>query len=123
MSEITVSPETSPLLLKVAEACHEANRELQKLTGEEVNGSWDEISEDMRQSTLAGVVEVWEGTTPEKLHQHWCMERMAAGWRWGPVKDPATKEHPCLVNYNQLPLEQKVKDILFQGIAKMGLEL
>ncbi len=110
-------------LLATARACHEANRELQKLTGEEVNGSWDEISEDMRQSVLSGVWGIWNGHTAEESHQAWCEERMAAGWRWGPVKDPATKEHPCLVAYYQLPTEQKVKDILFQGIAKMGLKL
>ena len=34
-----------------------------------------------------------------------------------PVKDADKKEHPCLVPYEQLPTEQKVKDAIFRVIV------
>lgn len=43
-------------------------------------------------------------------HGRWASERLAAGWQWGPVKDPAKKTHPCLVAYAELPEEEKDKN-------------
>jgi hypothetical protein len=44
-------------------------------------------------------------------------EKKAAGWIYGPVKDPEKKEHPCIVPYDQLPIEQRTKDYLFKAIV------
>lgn len=35
----------------------------------------------------------------------------------GPVKDAEKKEHPCIVPYDQLPLDQRMKDYIFAGIV------
>jgi hypothetical protein len=35
----------------------------------------------------------------------------------GEVKDAAAKTHPCLVDYADLPHEQKVKDDLFAAVV------
>ena len=35
----------------------------------------------------------------------------------GPVKNPDAREHPCLVPFDALPLEQKVKDYLFRSVV------
>ena len=43
------------------------------------------------------------------------------GWKFGLVKDPAKKEHPCMVPYIQLSIEQKVKDRLFRSIVSAFL--
>lgn len=44
-------------------------------------------------------------------------EKIKDGWVYGDVKDPELKTHPCLVPYNELPVEQKTKDTLFINIV------
>jgi hypothetical protein len=36
-------------------------------------------------------------------HENWAQQRLRDGWRYGPSRDDASKEHPCLVPYEQLP--------------------
>lgn len=40
----------------------------------------------------------------------WVSYKAADGWRYGPFKDPVAKTHPCMVPYDKLPPEQRVKD-------------
>lgn len=43
-------------------------------------------------------------------HEVWSAARMAQGWTWGPVRDDAQKQHPCLIPYDQLPESEKLLD-------------
>ena len=43
-------------------------------------------------------------------HENWARQRMADGWTWGPARDDARREHPCLVPYDALPEEEKEYD-------------
>lgn len=43
-------------------------------------------------------------------HEVWASQRMAEGWRYGPVCDDAPKRHPCLVPYEELPESEKEYD-------------
>lgn len=54
---------------------------------------------------------------PSANHDSWLNEKRAAGWTYGPVKDPEKKEHPCFVPYAELPTEQKAKDHIFKAIV------
>ncbi len=56
--------------------------------------------------------------TPEGMHLNWSKEKMRAGWMYGPVKDAEKKTHPCLVEYEKLPIEQRMKDHLFLAVCK-----
>jgi hypothetical protein len=38
------------------------------------------------------------------------------GWVYGEVKDAEKKTHPCMVPYEKLPIEQRVKDYLFKAV-------
>lgn len=105
----------------IARVCHEANRALQLIQadpGVPVAAPWDDIDEDMKASVVSGVRGVILGNTPEQSHEGWCDFRRAQGWVYGPVKDEATKTHPCLVPYAELPDHQKVKDSLFAAIVQ-----
>ena len=46
----------------------------------------------------------------ENAHEVWAQRRMAEGWRPGPRRDEAKKEHPSLVPYKELPEEEKEYD-------------
>lgn len=101
----------------IARVCHEANRALQIANGDPVNPGWDTLDEDLRQSSMAGVLAALEGADAEGLHRAWCAERAAQGWSYGQVKDPVAKTHPCLTPYNCLPRAQRRKDELFRAIV------
>ena len=43
-------------------------------------------------------------------HEVWAKERISQGWSYGPVRDDARKQHPCLISYEELPESEKVYD-------------
>lgn len=46
----------------------------------------------------------------KNVHEVWAAGRIAAGWRYGPVRDEIKKEHPCLIPYEELSEEEKNYD-------------
>lgn len=46
----------------------------------------------------------------QNAHENWARQRMEDGWRWGPRRDDAKKEHPSLVPYEKLSEEEKRYD-------------
>lgn len=46
----------------------------------------------------------------KNAHENWARKRIAEGWRHGPRRDDAKKEHPSLVPYEQLPDSEKEYD-------------
>lgn len=46
----------------------------------------------------------------KNTHEVWSANRIADGWTWGPVRDDAKKQHPCLVPYEDLPETEKEYD-------------
>jgi ryanodine receptor 2 len=43
-------------------------------------------------------------------HEVWASQRLKDGWQYGPKRNDATREHPCLVPYDQLPDSEKQYD-------------
>lgn len=43
-------------------------------------------------------------------HAVWMRRRLEEGWRFGPVRDDARREHPCLVPYGRLPDSEQQYD-------------
>jgi hypothetical protein len=106
-------------ILLTAQVCHEANRAIQLNTGDaNPSPKWADAPHWQKQSAVGGVVEALNGATPERLHESWCDFKVKDGWRYGSVKDAEAKTHPCLVNYEQLPAEQKLKDHVFSSIVQ-----
>lgn len=46
----------------------------------------------------------------KNVHDVWASRRLAQGWRYGPARDDAHKEHPCLVPYDALMETEKEYD-------------
>ena len=46
----------------------------------------------------------------KNTHDIWARQRMKDGWRFGPVRDDAKKEHPCLIAYEELPESEREYD-------------
>lgn len=61
----------------------------------------------------------------EKLsHENWMRQRLAGGWRLGPMKDTVAKTHPCLVEYTELPEGQRRKDtVVVQAFRAVATEI
>lgn len=59
------------------------------------------------------------GNGPEQSHESWLKEKADTGWKYGPVKDPEKKEHPCFVPYSELSEAQKKKDEIFVGVVRL----
>lgn len=105
-----------------ARAAHEANRAWCLAHGDHSQPSWEDAPDWQKESAIEGVKGVLRGNTPEQSHESWLAHKRAEGWVYGPVKDPAKKEHPCMVPYAELPPEQRAKDSIFVGVVRAMLK-
>jgi hypothetical protein len=105
------------LLEACARAAHEANRAYCIAIGDMSQPSWDDAPEWQKSSARNGVSGALAGATPEQSHESWLAEKVATGWKYGPVKDPEKKEHHCIVPYNELPKEQRAKDAIYIAVV------
>lgn len=46
----------------------------------------------------------------KNTHDNWAAKRISEGWRYGSRRDEIRKEHPCLVEYEELPESEKELD-------------
>lgn len=100
-----------------ARAAHEANRSYCIAIRDTSQPSWEDAPDWQKSSAMNGVKGVLAGNGPADSHISWLEEKKATGWKYGPVKDPEKKEHPCFVPYTELPPEQKQKDDIFVGVV------
>lgn len=108
----------------IAAVCHEANRRYCRETGDLSQKPWEEAPWWQRQSAIAGVVMLMRhpDASCSFMHQTWMERKLTEGWKYGAVKNDQTKEHPCILPYDQLPVSQQRKDALFRGVAKALIE-
>lgn len=111
--QLTTEEEKNKAIEACARAAHEVNRAYCAALGDTSQPSWESAPDWQRSSAINGVFGALKGNTPEQSHEGWLEEKRAAGWKFGPVKDPDKKEHPCFVPYAELPPEQRAKDHLF----------
>lgn len=104
---------------QIARVAHEINRAYCASLGDASQPAWEDAPEWQQGSALAGVDMhlAKPDATPEQSHESWLAQKLAEGWKYGPVKDAEKKEHPCCVPYAELPAEQKAKDYLFRGVV------
>ena len=44
------------------------------------------------------------------VHDIWALGRINEGWTYGPERNDALKQHPCLIDYDELPESEKEYD-------------
>lgn len=64
----------------------------------------------------------------ENAHDHWAVQRMSEGWRWGAFRDDRAKTHPDLVPYAELAESEKEYDRktaieTLRAILKLGYRI
>jgi hypothetical protein len=104
---------------QIARVAHEVNRAYCESLGDHSQPSWDDAPDWQRKSAVNGVHFHFQNpqASPSASHDNWLAEKLADGWKAGPLKDPTKKEHPCCVPYDQLPQEQRSKDFLFRAVV------
>ncbi len=106
----------------IARITHEANRAYCLMLGDTSQPHWEEAPQWQKDSAVAGVERILsqEGLTrsdPRGNHESWMEQKLRDGWTFGEVKDAEKKTHPCLLPYDSLPDDQKLKDVLFGAVC------
>lgn len=102
----------------IARVCHEVNRAYCQALGDHSQPTWEEAPEWQRESARMGVdFHLIGDFGPEASHVAWLHQKIADGWRYGPIKDADLKEHPCIKPFDELPREQQAKDFIFRAVV------
>lgn len=105
-------------LVTIAAAAHECNRIWSRHHGDESHAHYEDAPEWQRTSAIDGIKAAINGATPEEQHQAWYDSKARDGWVYGAVKDADAKTHPCMVNYADLPSEQRAKDAIYLAVVR-----
>lgn len=105
--------------VQIARVCHDANRAYCLAIGDASQPAWEFAPDWQKASAIAGVE--YRLTNPtataKDMHDSWTAQKLKDGWTYGQAKDADKKTHPCLIDYDRLPEEQRRKDSLFSGIV------
>lgn len=105
----------------IAAVIHDANRRYQITLGDpHPSPLWDEAPDRQVQGAVESVLLVLDDPerTAEQNHQGWLERLVEDGWTHGAVKDETTKQHPLLIPFGELPVEERRKDYLFVAIVR-----
>ena len=104
---------------QIAQVAHEMNKAFCESIGDHTQQEWVEAPDWQKESAIAGVKMHLDnpGATPGDSHASWLKQKEEDGWKYGPVKNSETKEHPCFVPYEELPVEQRSKDYIFRQVV------
>ena len=103
----------------IAQVAHEINKAFCESIGDNSQPTWGDAPEWQKSSAINGVKFHLENPNagPDESHKSWLKQKEEEGWKYGPVKNPETKEHPCFVSYDELPVNQRSKDYLFKQVV------
>ena len=103
----------------IAQVAHEINKEYCLAIGDSSQLPWDEAPAWQKESAVLGVMFHVENPDagPDASHNSWMKQKIDTGWKYGEVKDADKKEHPCIVPFEDLPMQQQFKDYLFRQVV------
>lgn len=108
---------------EVAKLVHEINKLYCAHMGDYSLSNWKDSPSWQKESIISGIKNIIQNPnqTPEESHNKWLKYKEEEGWKYGNVKDSILKTHPCFLPYNDLPEQQKLKDIIFISMVKIFL--
>lgn len=108
---------------QIAIICHQANKAVCEANGDHTQKDWDDAEQWQRDSAIVGVNYALANPNGSASGQHdaWMADKIANGWVYGEVKDANLKTHPCIVPYDDLPVDQRTKDYVFRAIVEAAL--
>ena len=114
---------TSMDLADIARMAHEVIRAFNSFHGDHSIPAWDDAPAWQRESTFRQIAFLADhpDAGDSGTHDDWLAFKRETGWTWGPVKDPALKQHPDMVPFDRLPRQSQVKDRLFRTVVRVGL--
>lgn len=107
------------MIEECAIAAHMANRAYCNAIGDSSQPLWEEAPEWQKDSARNGArAALQPDHGPGASHAGWLRQKEEEGWVYGPEKIPEKKEHPCMVPFEELPLEQQAKDYIFLAVVR-----
>jgi len=105
---------------QIAKLCHQINKAYCETIGDNSQLDWDLCPKWQKDSAINGVEHVLANPNCEyeDSHNNWFVEKINDGWIYGKEKNEQRKIHPCMVDFNELPLQQQLKDIFFINTIK-----
>ncbi len=117
MEESTTRPKLT--IEEVAKLSRNLNRMYCAALGDPVQEIWEKSTEVERQQLVNNVKYHLENDqTPQESHMSWVRQKIADGWCYDINRDDTLKLHPCLIPYEQLPVEQRAKDHILRGLVR-----
>ena len=78
-------------------------------TGDFSQGEWEELPSELKDHLMMIVNSNYEkDTSLVDFHAEWIAQQEAEGWTRGPVLDVDNKISPYMVNFDDLPIEQRI---------------
>lgn len=107
------------IITEIARVAHEINTAYSRAIGQEAF-DWADAPEWQRASSQAGVITILKNPAhgAGDLHREWMRDKAKDGWVYGETKDAEAKTHPCMVEFDQLPEAERIKDALFLGVVR-----
>lgn len=120
LSELEAARHAQMLIEACAELAHNANRAYCQMIGDDSQPKWSDAPEWQKNSARHGVAFHLDNPDagPSGSHENWMKQKREEGWTYGFVKDAVAKTHPCLRPYEDLPVEQRIKDYIFTATVK-----
>jgi hypothetical protein len=96
------------------------NRAYCQALGDNSQPAWEDAPNWQKESAVHGVRLHINNpdVEPEASHECWMAQKLAEGWTYGTEKRPELKQHPCMVPFDALPVEQKAKDFIFRAVVR-----
>ena len=103
---------------QIARVAHQVNKAYCESIGDTSQPEWEDAPQWQKDSAMLGVTLHTENNVgPEASHESWMKQKLADGWKYGPVKNPEAKEHPCIIPFDGLSREQQAKDFIFRAVV------
>lgn len=114
-----------PLIDKIACVAYTAIRTWCIRTKQEVSPEWTDLPDDYADHIKIVVARAFaDMKTPsaKQLHERCLKDGKTAGWGYGAQVDREKKLHPDILPWEQMTMDQRMKDHIFSAVIRAFLE-